>query len=1295
MASIKDALGAMQGRRVLVVGDVMLDEFIYGSVDRSSPESGSPVLLQQDRKYMPGGAANVAMNVAALGGHCHLVGLCGEDAAAVNLCDKLSEWVNIKPGIVKSSRWQTTTKIRFVNRQNNAHILRLDRELTGKLHTEIIVDLENRVNEALSQVDIVILSDYQKGTLQPSLIRTILDKAARTQTPVIVDPKGQDFSKYRGATLICPNLDELSLAVSRSLIQDDRDVESAAVSLVKHLNYEAVCVKRSEAGVQLVRAVGTTARHLSRASRVVDVAGAGDTLVATLAMTVASGAGLELATCMANAAAGIAVSKEGVAHVKVEELTASLSQPQWRRKVYDTYSSLGKLVQSWKQAGLTVGFTNGCFDLLHSGHTSTLEQARSQVDRLILAINSDESVQRLKGPLRPVQDQASRVAVAAAIEHVDAVIVFGEDTPLKLITELQPHKIFKGGDYEPCDVVGYDLVKSYGGQVVITPFEPGTSTTNIIDRVQRNRIDSCAPTTSQPTTPLGFGLPNESIASLQYSDTLADAVDDAFGWLLNSAWPFWLKHGLAKDENDVAYAFHEHLNHDTPHCTANRRRLVVVARQTYVFSEAMAAGISGAQEAVALGISLLRNQARSSQTGRYRSHFNIDGSAVSGENEVYSLYDHAFVLLAFASAMKVSPCEELRKDATALNMRIQSDFAHPNGGFYETLPTSPDRRHDAHMHLFEAYIAATEAFGPSPFLERADYLASFFFEHLWHEAEGVVPENFNDCLHPVYDTGRFAVEPGHLAEWVRLLLWYKEVNTKLGRQPEVDEAQAESKLIHFYEHYGLDQSTGALVDGLWSDGTAKTGSQRLWPQTERLQAELLRGDATEEKILEAFRVLKAYISSAPDGLWMERRLADGSFGEEPSPASSLYHLTAAITKAHRVIVTLKGKESGRLPTRVVNRHAPSSDGGSVHSRQCDTLAPTADAASQYIGSAGSSASALSSSEKASMPLIVVTGGAGFIGSNIVAALNEAGNDNVVVCDDLGSSGKWQNLAKRTVANVIPPSDLMAWLEDRNDVEAIIHMGADSSTAASDGDHIMECNFRYSIRLLDWCTKHKVKLIYASSAATYGDGSQGFEDDSSSAYLKKLRPLNLYGWSKHLFDKVVATRREAGGELPPVCIGLKFFNVFGPNEYHKDNMASLVTQHFPRIVAGENVKLFRSHRPDFGDGKQLRDFVYVHDATDIVLWLLEHAPHGAALYNVGTGQAKSFLDLANASFDALGLKRRIEFVDMPADMQPRYQYLTQAAGARLRDIGYGRPYMTLQDSVAHFVKRYLNTENRYR
>ena len=266
-------------------------------------------------------------------------------------------------------------------------------------------------------------------------------------------------------------------------------------------------------------------------------------------------------------------------------------------------------------------------------------------------------------------------------------------------------------------------------------------------------------------------------------------------------------------------------------------------------------------------------------------------------------------------------------------------------------------------------------------------------------------------------------------------------------------------------------------------------------------------------------------------------------------------------------------------------------------------------------------------------MLLVTGGAGFIGSNVVAALNDAGRADVAVCDVLGHDGKWRNLAKRQLADFVPPAELMDWLKGRR-LDAVIHLGAISETTATDGDLVIETNFRLSMRLLDWCTANATPLIYASSAATYGDGAQGFRDDQSMEALKKLRPMNLYGWSKHLFDMAVAERAASGERLPPQWAGLKFFNVFGPNEYHKGTMMSVLARRFDDVKAGRAVQLFKSHRDGIADGDQRRDFIYVDDVVRVMMWLLA-TPSVSGIFNVGTGTARSFRDLMLSAYAALG------------------------------------------------------------
>jgi ADP-L-glycero-D-manno-heptose 6-epimerase len=326
-------------------------------------------------------------------------------------------------------------------------------------------------------------------------------------------------------------------------------------------------------------------------------------------------------------------------------------------------------------------------------------------------------------------------------------------------------------------------------------------------------------------------------------------------------------------------------------------------------------------------------------------------------------------------------------------------------------------------------------------------------------------------------------------------------------------------------------------------------------------------------------------------------------------------------------------------------------------------------------------------------MLLVTGGAGFIGSNIVAALNDAGRADVVVCDVLGSEGKWRNLAKRQLADIVPPGELSDWLKGRR-LDAVLHLGAISETTATDGDLVIESNFRLSMRLLDWCTASSTPFIYASSAATYGDGAQGFSDDPSLAALKTLRPMNLYGWSKHLFDMAVAARIERGDKLPPQCAGLKFFNVFGPNEYHKGTMMSVLARRFDDIKSGRVVQLFKSHRDGISDGDQRRDFIYVDDVVRVVMWLLA-TPSVGGLFNVGTGKARSFKDLMLSAYAALGTGANIQYIDMPEQIRGSYQYFTESEVDRLHGAGYNGGFTPLEDAVGLYVKGYLDRADRYR
>jgi ADP-L-glycero-D-manno-heptose 6-epimerase len=328
-------------------------------------------------------------------------------------------------------------------------------------------------------------------------------------------------------------------------------------------------------------------------------------------------------------------------------------------------------------------------------------------------------------------------------------------------------------------------------------------------------------------------------------------------------------------------------------------------------------------------------------------------------------------------------------------------------------------------------------------------------------------------------------------------------------------------------------------------------------------------------------------------------------------------------------------------------------------------------------------------------MILVTGGAGFIGSNLVAALEERGASDLVVCDRLGKDEKWRNLGKRELAALISPEALPGFLEAQGkNLELVFHLGASSSTTETDADLIIAANFTLSRLLWDWCAAMGTRFIYASSAATYGDGSAGFDDDGAPVALARLKPLNAYGWSKHLFDRRVARLIERGASLPPQWAGLKFFNVYGPNEYHKGGQKSVVAQIYPRAKAGEACTLFRSHRSDVPDGGQKRDFVYVRDCIDQMLWLGDH-PTVSGLFNAGSGKARSFADLASAVYRAIGREPRIDYVDTPVEIRDKYQYFTEARMNRIREAGYLTPPTSLEDGVRDYVQSYLDAADPYR
>ena len=466
-------------KRLLVLGDVMLDKYIWGEVGRISPEAPVPVVRATHQSEQPGGAANVAMNLAKLGASVSLIGFTGGDADERLLADGLRS-NGIDPAFVSCGGFPTITKTRIVG--GRQQMLRLDSERLSARPEADHDRLLAQVKQELPRCHAVVLSDYAKGVLAPALCKAVIAEARKQGVPVLVDPKTADFSRYKGATTICPNLHELAVA-SREDAGNLEAMLAAGERMVGEFDLEYLTATLSEKGIAVIRP-GNRFVAPAVARQVFDVSGAGDTVIAVLALCLASGLAIEPAVQLANIAAGIVVGKVGTVPVEKYELLAALA-PDIALHAEDkvlTRDELVRRVAVWRANGERVVFTNGCFDLLHVGHITVLEQSRRLGDRLIVAINSDASVSCLKGPSRPVVEQSARARVLAALAAVDAVTIFDEPTPLELIVASRPDVIVKGGDYNEDTVVGAKEVKSWGGKVAIVPIVEGHSTTRLIER---------------------------------------------------------------------------------------------------------------------------------------------------------------------------------------------------------------------------------------------------------------------------------------------------------------------------------------------------------------------------------------------------------------------------------------------------------------------------------------------------------------------------------------------------------------------------------------------------------------------------------------------------------------------------------------------------------------------------------------------------------------------------------------------------------------------------------------------
>lgn len=483
---LHSVLGLLEGGfsrlKILVVGDIMLDRYIVGDVERISPEAPVPVLRHVHRYQRPGGAANVAMNLAGLGCQAMLAGFCGNDAEQHELASLLTEASIDIRGVV-SSVLPTISKTRIVGRTQQ--MLRLDIESRETPPSPEAAALLENTLALVAEADAVVLSDYAKGALSNELCHAVIDAARRQGKPVLADPKTRDFSKYSGATTVCPNLSELSAATGVDAHRTEELVAAGSALVATH-HLDSLVVTMSEKGISVLRPQHPAYYSPARAREVFDVSGAGDTVIATLAASLAAQLSIETAVDLANIAAGIVVGKVGTVPIARHELISELT-PSSGYTTSEKVLDLGRLrerISNWRASGETIVFTNGCFDILHVGHIALLEECRRFGSKLVLGLNTDASITRLKGPTRPIVGQMERARVMAALAAIDAVVLFEEDTPLELIRAIRPDVLVKGGDYTVETVVGHEDVLAAGGRVEIVPTVHGFSTTNIVNRMR-------------------------------------------------------------------------------------------------------------------------------------------------------------------------------------------------------------------------------------------------------------------------------------------------------------------------------------------------------------------------------------------------------------------------------------------------------------------------------------------------------------------------------------------------------------------------------------------------------------------------------------------------------------------------------------------------------------------------------------------------------------------------------------------------------------------------------------------
>lgn len=471
--------------KLLCIGDIMLDRFVYGSVDRISPEAPIPVMKQTHESSMLGGAGNVVRNMVSLGAQCCFMSVVGDDAIGKKLLSLVGESSLVTPYILTQSGRRSTEKTRYI--AGTQQLLRSDYETSEAISTEIEDQLIQLAVQEIRHYQLVIISDYGKGVLTDRVLNAVITAANERHVPVFVDPKRRDLVAYQGATLLSPNLAELSASAGDAPLLDDDAVLQAALGLMQQHHFQHMLITRGKDGMTWVDHTGAATHIPAQAREVFDVSGAGDTAMATLACAKACGLSFVQAAQLANMAAGIVVGRLGTATIFRTDLKVALHsyEANAQHAKIASRDMAALMVQSWKEQGLKVGFTNGCFDVLHVGHLQSLNEAKLHCDRLVVAINSDASVSRLKGPSRPINAEMDRATMMAALDGVDMVTIFREDTPETLIELLKPDVLMKGADYTENQVVGGDYVKSYGGRIVLLPLKQGYSSTTIIEKTRQ------------------------------------------------------------------------------------------------------------------------------------------------------------------------------------------------------------------------------------------------------------------------------------------------------------------------------------------------------------------------------------------------------------------------------------------------------------------------------------------------------------------------------------------------------------------------------------------------------------------------------------------------------------------------------------------------------------------------------------------------------------------------------------------------------------------------------------------